>query len=153
MLENNNRIEFLKLLFQGIIALGIISYSVGFLVVNTYLFQFGFTSFGLFKTRYIAAGLNLIFLSLISTALALPFISLRVQSGAQRYKEYGFLIRFSVYIIGTCYAQILLGIDKPSLFDILLNKPPIVTLILFILLIVSSYALPFFVVLYVGKLK
>lgn len=48
------------------------SYAIGFVIVNTYLLQFGYSGHALFKTTYISAGI--LFL-LIGTLLAIPFYS------------------------------------------------------------------------------
>lgn len=46
---------------SGALALGfLICYILGFLVVNAYLFGFGFYEYGIFKPRYVAAGLLLL---------------------------------------------------------------------------------------------
>jgi hypothetical protein len=147
------KIEELKFLFQGIIALGIISYFLGFIVVNSYLLGFGFTSFGFFKTRYVAAGLNFIFLSFISTVLALVFTSLRTQPDLSHYPQYGDLVISSVMILGVSYSYAVLSTDSQSIMNLLVSKHLIPRILVIILILVLANAMPRIVVHYIGKVK
>lgn len=117
MSEIDTKIEVLKLVLQAIIGVGLVSYCLGFLIVNSYLFQFGFTSYGLFKTRYVAAGLNMIFLSLISTTLTLSFTGVKRESNLKHLSESASLVRLAVYAIGTIYSNLIFSFNRPGLIE------------------------------------
>jgi len=69
--------QLIKQATEAITVLAVASYAIGFIIVNSYLLTFGYSSSSLFKTTYISAGI--LFL-LLATPLSLSLYSFVVSS-------------------------------------------------------------------------
>ena len=78
--KSTSTLKQLESIFQGILSLSAIIYTLGFIIVNSYYISFGVIDYQLIQTRYIAAGLSYLIIHFgIASMVTTIFIVLGIQ--------------------------------------------------------------------------